>query len=115
MKSMNKTEAAIMNQAALVFFDVKEQNAHERDFRKRLKAARNRNAKIAELYYAGYSRRAISDTLKITPQRIAQILARHARENGYEWPPRSMTGGYGTRRDAPQRYKRIPASMLLDA
>lgn len=73
-----------------------------------------RNQKIAELYYAGYSRHAISDTFNITQQRVAQILARHAREHGYEWPPRSMTGGYGTRRDAPQRYKRIPASLLLD-
>jgi transposase len=71
-----------------------------------------RNAKIVEFYYAGYSRRAISEAFNITTQRIHEILENHARQTGKQWPPRSMTGGYGTRRDDPKHFKPIPPESI---
>jgi len=71
-----------------------------------------RNEKIVSLYYRGYSRRALGAAYNITTQRVREILERHARANGLDWPPRSMTGGFGTRCDHATRYKPIPPEAL---
>lgn len=63
-----------------------------------------RNEKIAALYYAGYSRRALVDAFGLSQERIRQVLASHARHNGLRWPP--------PRYDHPKHFKPIPPHLL---
>lgn len=71
-----------------------------------------RNSKVIELYYGGYSRRAVAEAFNISTQRVYEILERDARRRNLEWPAISVSGGLGTRYDHPSHYKPIPAEAL---
>jgi hypothetical protein len=71
-----------------------------------------RNAKIASLYYGGYSRRAIAEAFHLTTERVAQILSRHARANRLDWPPHNPNLKGMARYDHPRDYRPIPRELL---
>ena len=70
------------------------------------KSKHERMERIGELYFAGYSRRAIAEAFGLSKERVKQILTEYARGHRIRFPPRNPQGR--KRYDHSTKFKPIP-------